>query len=73
MPDVAPARAQQPVAKVVDATPSPKTLTYRVKRGDTLYAIAQLFNTTVAKIKSLNRLNTNRITPGTRLRITSGN
>lgn len=73
MADVAPTRAQQPVAKVVDATPAPKTLTYRVKRGDTLYAIAQLFDTTVARIKSLNRLNTNRITPGTRLKITSGN
>ena len=71
MPDVAPARAEQPVAKVVDATP--KTVTYRVKRGDTLYAIAQLFDTTVARIKSLNRLNSNRITPGTRLKITSGN
>jgi LysM repeat protein len=56
---------------VVDS--SPKTVTYRVKRGDTLYAIAQLFDTTVAKIKSLNRLNSNRITPGTRLKITSGN
>jgi membrane-bound lytic murein transglycosylase D len=71
IPDVAPARAEQPVAKVVDATP--KTVTYRVKRGDTLYAIAQLFDTTVARIKSLNRLNSNRITPGTRLKITSGN
>ncbi len=30
--------------------------TYRVKRGDTLYQIAQLFDTTVANIKSLNRL-----------------
>jgi len=70
MPDVAPARAEQPVAKVVDATP--RTVTYRVKRGDTLYGIAQLFDTTVAKIKTLNRLNSNRITPGTRLKITSG-
>ena len=46
---------------------------YRVKRGDTLFAIAQLFDTTVAKIKSLNRLQSNRITPGTRLKIASGN
>ncbi len=50
-----------------------KTVTYRVKRGDTLFAIAQLFDTTVAKIKSLNRLQSNRITPGTRLKINSGN
>ncbi len=72
-PDVEPpARSStQSVAKVVND--SPKTLTYRVKRGDTLYTIAQLFDTTVARIKSLNRLNSNRITPGTKLKITSGN
>ena len=43
--------------------------TYRVKRGDTLSSIAQLFDTTVAKIKSWNRLSTNTIAPGTRLKI----
>ena len=66
-----PARAAQPVARVVDT--SSKTVTYKVKRGDTLFAIAQLFDTTVARIKSLNRLQSNRITPGTRLKIASGN
>ncbi|HEY7285591.1 MAG TPA: LysM peptidoglycan-binding domain-containing protein [Vicinamibacterales bacterium] len=44
-------------------------VTYRVKRGDTLFSIAQLFDTTVAKIKSWNRLSTNRIAPGARLKI----
>jgi membrane-bound lytic murein transglycosylase D len=43
--------------------------TYRVKRGDTLSSIAQLFDTTVAKIRSWNRLSTSRISPGTRLKI----
>ena len=72
MPDVAPpARATQPVARAVNT--SAKTVTYRVKNGDTLYEIAQLFDTTVARIKSLNRLNSNKITPGTRLKIASGN
>ena len=72
MPDVAPpARAAQPVARAVNA--STKTVTYRVKNGDTLYEIAQLFDTTVARIKSLNRLRSNKITPGTRLKIVSGN
>ena len=52
---------------------SAKTVTYRVKRGDTLYGIAQLFDTTVARIKSLNRLQSSQITPGTRLKIASGN
>ncbi|HEX5475632.1 MAG TPA: LysM peptidoglycan-binding domain-containing protein [Vicinamibacterales bacterium] len=42
---------------------------YRVKRGDTLFGIAQLFDTTVAKIKSWNRLHGDVINPGTRLKI----
>ena len=56
-------------AAAVTQTASAKTTTYRVKRGDTLFGIARLFDTTVDKIKSLNRLNSNRITPGTRLEI----
>jgi membrane-bound lytic murein transglycosylase D len=44
-------------------------LTYKVKRGDTLFSIAQLFDTTVAKIKSWNRLSSNRIAPGAKLKI----
>jgi LysM repeat protein len=51
----------------------PQRIVHRVKRGDTLFGIAQLYDTTVAKIKSLNRLQSNRITPGTRLKIVSGN
>ena len=44
-------------------------VTYRVKRGDTLFAIAQLFDTTVAKLKTLNRLRGNIISPGDRLTV----
>jgi membrane-bound lytic murein transglycosylase D len=44
-------------------------VTYKVKRGDTLYTIARLFDTTVAKIKSWNRLSSNRINPGSTLKI----
>jgi membrane-bound lytic murein transglycosylase D len=44
-------------------------VTYKVRQGDTLFSIAQLFDTTVAKIKSWNRLSSNRIAPGTRLKI----
>ncbi len=61
------ARAETPAPKA----PSSRTVTYRVKRGDTLFGIAQLFDTTVARIKSLNQLRSNHITPGTRLRIHS--
>ena len=45
------------------------TIVYRVKRGDTLSSIAELFDTSVAKIKSWNKLHGNAITTGTRLKI----
>ena len=43
------------------------TTYYKVKRGDTLSSIARLFDTTVAKIKSWNRLRSNTISAGARL------
>ena len=49
------------------------TTYYRVKRGDTLFGIARLFDTTVEKIKSLNRLRSNAIQPGTRLKVPGTN
>jgi membrane-bound lytic murein transglycosylase D len=48
---------------------APRTVTYRVKRGDTLFGIARAFDTTVDQIKSLNGLRSNVITPGRRLKI----
>ena len=53
------------VSRASGTTASPTY--YKVKRGDTLFKIAQLFNTTVDKIKSWNRLRGSSITPGTRL------
>jgi peptidoglycan lytic transglycosylase D len=54
-------------------TPAPSQhlaqLTYRVKRGDTLSSIAELYDTTVAKIKSWNHLTSNTLQPGARLKI----
>src|SRR5262249_8986095 len=46
-----------------------RTTTYTVKKGDTLSSIAQLFDTTVAKIKSWNQLSSNTLKPGARLKI----
>jgi membrane-bound lytic murein transglycosylase D len=40
---------------------------YKVKRGDTLSKIARLFDTSVERIKSWNKLHSNTITPGARL------
>jgi peptidoglycan lytic transglycosylase D len=63
----------EPAAVAAVTTPArvaqTQVTTYKVKQGDTLFAIAQLFNTTVAKIKSWNRLSSNRIAPGARLKI----
>ena len=42
---------------------------YRVKRGDTLFSIARLFNTTVEKIKGWNRLRGNALSVGKKLLI----
>jgi membrane-bound lytic murein transglycosylase D len=44
-------------------------ITYRVKRGDTLFSIARLFETTVDALKQWNRLRGSRISPGDRLTI----
>lgn len=53
-----------------DAVPAAaRPIVYRVRRGDTLSSIARAFDTTVAKIKSWNRLRSNSIAAGDRLRI----
>ncbi|OFW01040.1 MAG: hypothetical protein A3I61_12825 [Acidobacteria bacterium RIFCSPLOWO2_02_FULL_68_18] len=47
----------------------PEPVTYRVKRGDTLSSIARLYRTTVASLKTWNRLRSNSIQVGQRLTI----
>ena len=44
----------------------PDPMVYRVKRGDTLSSIAEIFDTTVARIKTLNKLRGNAIVVGAR-------
>ncbi len=65
--------ASRPVtgpATVAAAAPRVQSpIVYRVKRGDTLSSIAQLFDTTVTRIKSLNRLRGNAVVAGTNLKI----
>ncbi len=46
-------------------------LSYRVKRGDTLFSIARLYRTTVASLKSWNKIRGNAIQVGQRLTIFS--
>lgn len=72
-PDAEPVPARAAAARVeapkAQAAATPARTTYRVKRGDTLFSIARLFNTTVASLKSVNRLRTNAIQIGQRLTI----
>jgi membrane-bound lytic murein transglycosylase D len=53
----------------VGRTTESRPVTYRVKRGDTLFSIAKLFDTTVASLRSLNRLSSSRIAVGDRLTV----
>ena len=56
------AMAERPAVEPA-ASDSAKT-TYRVRRGDTLYSIARSFNTTVASLRSWNKIRGDRIVPG---------
>ena len=47
-------------------------LYHRVRRGDTLFSIAKLYKTTVASLKTWNRIRGNSIQPGQRLTIFTG-
>jgi LysM repeat protein len=46
-----------------------KTITYTVRSGDTLYALARKYNTTVDKIMKLNNLHSSKLQIGQRLKI----
>jgi peptidoglycan lytic transglycosylase D len=66
---VVPARAS--MATPAAARLEPQKLVYRVKRGDTLFSIARLYNTTVESLKGWNAaiIKGNRINVGDRLTI----
>ena len=67
--------AEEPVVVAVstsaprESTPQAASVTYRVKRGDTLSSIARLYRTTVASLRAWNRLRSNSIQVGQRLTI----
>ena len=61
------AQAQQPRATARRAV----ARNYRVRKGDTLFAIARKYNTSVSELKKLNKLRNNNIQPGSQLRIPS--
>jgi membrane-bound lytic murein transglycosylase D len=53
------------------ATSEPARVVHRVKRGETLYSIAQRYNTSVAAVRASNKLRSNTIKVGQRLTIAS--
>jgi membrane-bound lytic murein transglycosylase D len=64
------ARVDRPVpAEDTAASGTLSRLVHRVKAGDTLFSIARLYQTTVASLKTWNRLRTDRINPGDRLTV----
>lgn len=65
-PKVEEPKAAAPKTETKQATPAPeKAIVYVVKSGDTLNRIAQTYNTTTAKLASLNNLtNINRLSVG---------
>jgi LysM repeat protein len=74
-PPSAPAPAPAPVPAPVSPTPAPvetpaeRPATYTVVSGDSLWLIAQKFNTSVKKLKKLNNLKTKNLKPGQVLQI----
>lgn len=58
-----------PYTPPASAPSIPTNLTYTVKSGDTLYSIAQKYDTTVDTLKQLNNLTTNNLTIGQTLKL----
>jgi membrane-bound lytic murein transglycosylase D len=59
-----PLRGQIILASKTSSSAPGSTIHYRVKKGDSLWLIAQRFNTTVAKIKALNQIRSNLLQAG---------
>jgi membrane-bound lytic murein transglycosylase D len=69
MSGVAPVQAA--AAKKAPPSAPARASSYTVRKGDTLSKIAALFNTTVAKLKALNQLSSNRLVVGKKLLVTA--
>ena len=59
-------------AQAAPEPPVPARLSYRVKRGDTLFSIARLYRTSVASLRQANRIRGTAIHVGQRLTILRG-
>ena len=63
----APRRAAPPAQSVTDAAPT--TVIYRVRKGDTLFAIARRHGVTIEDLRTWNKLRGSALSVGTRLSI----
>jgi membrane-bound lytic murein transglycosylase D len=63
----APRRATPAADSVTDATPT--TVIYRVRKGDTLYAIARRHGVTIEELRTWNKLRGSALSIGARLSI----
>jgi LysM repeat protein len=70
-PPVSTAVAQKPAAVLTDNT-GIVTQLYKVSAGETLFAIAKRFNTTVEDITTINGLTSTNLTPGQVLKVRTG-
>ena len=62
--------AEQKKFSIADATPAKSKVTwYQVRQGDSLWTIARKFNLSTKQLKSWNKLKSNRIHPGIKLKI----
>jgi len=64
--------AEQKKFSVKEVTPAKSKITwYRVRRGDSLWTIARRFNLSTKQLKTWNKLKSNRIHPGIKLKISN--
>jgi membrane-bound lytic murein transglycosylase D len=64
--------AQHATLPVWTQPPPPPTQWYRVRRGDSLSVVARRFGMKVRQLKNMNRLSSNLIRAGTKLRVRGG-
>ena len=60
------------VNSLASNSPAVETISYKVRRGDTLWEIAKRFNTSVGRIRAQNGLSSNLLSINQELRITPG-
>ncbi|MEE2777117.1 MAG: LysM peptidoglycan-binding domain-containing protein [Acidobacteriota bacterium] len=73
VPGLAPAtRSRSSVARAPEADGPPRTLTYKVRRGDTLWKLAQRYGTTVNRMQTDNGLRGTQLSIGQQLSIRTG-